>query len=120
MTSEKELRKIAAYEVEAACINTEIGILKLDYPELDDYELCRVHHLIVNWPIPDMPPSDYERTTAWDFDDISIEPGEDGRVLIDWDDDDDEGYGRVTRTLNLTPAQVQAIIAAHYHRKDQE
>ncbi|MGP5931646.1 hypothetical protein, partial [Corynebacterium glyciniphilum] len=41
-----------------------------------------------------------------------------GAVGLEWEDREDTRGFTVTRTLYLTSEQVQAIIAAHYHRED--
>lgn len=69
---------------------------------------------------PDLPEPD-NAIPGWEVGDLSITPGAaNGSVSLDWEKPYDPVYGAVCRTLNLTPDQVQAILAAHYHREDQE
>lgn len=71
--------------------------------------------------LPDLPPSEYEHMTAWVRDGVLIEPvASAGSVHLDWDEEEYPGGPIEPRSLLLTPDQVQEIIAAHYHRKDQE
>lgn len=111
MTSEKKLRHVAAQLLRNALRS---GKMVLDYRDLDpnpefDYDEKKlVSDLLSTWPVPDMPPSD-NSFPCWIRGSIHIEPGGDaGDVTLEWSD----------RRLNLTSDQVEAIIAAHYHRKD--
>lgn len=124
MTSEKELRKIVAGYLRDCLddLGDDAGITRPDdLAALDDHDLDRACALIRTWPIPDLPPSEYEHMTAWVRDGVLIEPvASAGSVHLDWDEEEYPGGPIEPRSLLLTPAQVQAIIAAHYHRKDQE
>ncbi|OLT55863.1 hypothetical protein BJF89_13835 [Corynebacterium sp. CNJ-954] len=118
MTSEKELRKIAAEEVTRAVFHHTP--LWEDYPELTEDEWVRVVDLISDWPIPDLPEPD-NTYPEWEVGDLSISPSvTNGSVFLEWEEPYVHANGTRFRTLKLTPAQVQAIIAAHYHREDQE
>lgn len=115
MTSEKELRKIAVQvirEYQAYDVGDSFEV-----PGLTNSENDRVKALIRTWPIPDLPPSYHANRPAWNRHGMRITPGEDsGDVLLEWGENDND----MPVTLNLASSQVQAIIAAHYHREDQE
>lgn len=69
--------------------------------------------------LPDLPEPD-NTYPEWQVGNQSIVKGiHAGAVGLEWEDREDTGRGTVTRTLYLTSEQVQAIIAAHYDRKDQ-
>lgn len=70
--------------------------------------------------MPDLPEPDYD-SGGWKTDGLFATPAStDGSVILEWFDREDNGHGTTERHLRLTPDQVQAIIAAHYHREDQE
>lgn len=70
--------------------------------------------------LPDLPEPD-NTYPEWKIGNQSIVKGiHPGAVGLEWEDREDTGRGTVTRTLYLTSEQVQAIIAAHYHREDKE
>jgi hypothetical protein len=119
MTSEKELRQIARKEVVRAAFRHMP--LWEDYPDLAEAEWVRVVDLASEWPIPDLPEPDYEHAPAWSSGNMYIEPGKvSGEVRLTYPNHEDISGGGIDRQITLTPAQVQAIIAAHYHREDQE
>lgn len=121
MTSEKELRRIAHAEVTMLVYNPHHGEpLWEDHPELAEGEWERVVDMISEWPIPDLPEPD-NSYPEWQAGNLSISPGiNPGDVTLEWEGREDTGRGTMPRSRYLTPAQVQAIIAAHYHREDQE
>lgn len=72
-------------------------------------------HLLPTLPEPD------NAYPEWQVGDLSISPGiGPGEVCLEWVDREDTGGWPEPLSQALTPDQVRAIIAAHYHRKDQE
>lgn len=78
-------------------------------------DLADAGHLLPDLPEPD------NTYPEWKIGNQSIVKGiRPGDVGLEWEDREDTGRGTIGRSLCLTPDQVRSIIAAHYHRKDQE
>lgn len=120
MTSEKELRKIAAEEV--ACAAFRHTPLWEDRPELTEAEWVRVVDLISDWPIPDLPPAD--RDGCWwpkrgrNYGHVRAS---DGKITIA------RGGPYVAArytSLHLTPDEAEELasllLAAAHHERNQE
>lgn len=123
MTSEKELRRVAAQLLRNTLRDGPFGV---DYRKITPYKQYdlddkdRIRELHRTWPIPDLPEPD-NAYPEWQIENLSISPGIDpGEVAIVWEGREDTGRGTMPRSRYLSPDQVQAIIAAHYHREDQE
>ena len=62
---------------------------------------------------PDLPDSDYSNLSGkyWYIGELCIEPGEGPTVTVERDDADD-GYGGISRRLNLNRDHILALLAA--------
>ncbi|MEJ6549868.1 hypothetical protein PQI66_09960 [Corynebacterium sp. USCH3] len=125
MTSEKELRQIAAGFIRDSLddLADEAGVERPDdLSSLDDHNLDRACALIRTWPIPDLPPADRdgiwwpERGLKYGH----VRPGKEGVTISRG------GSGRTSMytSLHLTPDEAEELAsllmaAAHYERNQE-